>query len=356
MNHSFVLAPIFQGSLLSGRELRQIQLVRRMQRNFQVLVVFFWVAILLGSDLCGRALHFKLPQASLSLSSQHFSMPLPLSSSSTHVFHIDGWWERCVACDCFVQQSETQSAPFIPPWTLRSSFASIFSVFPPSSLIDDLFFSTLFPLLSYYILPPVLFLDVSALFKFQCLLSSLLLYNFSFVIFDKTFFFYFCSPSINFSSAPLSTLLAPLHSVSSFSVSSLLDFFLFWLNCPYPSFHVSSHPLILPILHTSFSLLLISAFLSLSFFCASPRIVFPLFLFSFSLLNLLVSHACPLSLFLLCLSLTFCLSCLHLPCFLFFLASYFFDLSSLTLEAPASSQWWPFSINKAQVGSPFTRQ
>lgn len=149
MNHSFALAPIFQGSLLSVRELLQIQLVRRMQRNFQVLVVFFWVAILLGSDLCGRALHFKLPQASLSLSlslsSQHFSMPLRLSSSSTHVFHIDGWRESCVACDCFVQQSETQSAPFIPPWTLRSSFASIFSVFPPSSLIDDLFFSHTVP-------------------------------------------------------------------------------------------------------------------------------------------------------------------------------------------------------------------
>lgn len=180
---------------------------------------------------------------------------------------------------------------------------------------------------------------------FYCIISVLLSLT------KPSFFSYFCSPSINFSSAPLSTLLAPFHSVSSFSVSSLLDFFLFWLNCPYPFFHVSSHPLILPILHTSFSLLLIAAFLSFILLCFSPHR-----LSSFSLLNLRVSHACPLSLFLLCLSLTFCLSCLHLPCFLFFYASYFFDLSSLTLEAPASSQWWTFSINKAQVGSPFTRK
>lgn len=67
-----------------------------MLTNFQVLVVFFWVVILLGSDLCGRALHFKLAQASLHLSHSlslftTLLLTLPLSSSSTHVFHIDGW-------------------------------------------------------------------------------------------------------------------------------------------------------------------------------------------------------------------------------------------------------------------------
>lgn len=181
MNHSFALAPIFQGSLLSGRELLQIQLVRRMHRNFQVLVVFFWVAILLGSDLCGRALHFKLPQASLSL-----CLSLPNTSPCLSLFlppplmfstQMDG--ERAawlvIALCSRVKRSQRPSfhhgcsALHLPP--------SFLFFLPHHSLMIFLFF--------------------------RCLLSSLLLYNFSFVIFDKTFFF------LIFALPPLTSLLLP---------------------------------------------------------------------------------------------------------------------------------------------------
>lgn len=283
MNHSFALAPIFQGSLFSGRELLQIQLVRRMQRNFQVLVVFFWVAILLGSDLCGRALHFKLPQASISLSFSISLFPTLLHASpSFFLLHscfphrwmareLRGLWLLCAAeWNAVSALHSTMDAPLficLHLFCFSSLITHWWSFFFPHCSLSCLITS----LHQFFFWMCLLYSNFSAFsLLFYCIISVLLSLT------KPSFFSYFCSPSINFSSAPLSTLLAPFHSVSSFSVSSLLDFFLFWLNCPYPFFHVSSHPLILPILHTSFSLLLISAFLSLSFFCASPLIVFPL--------------------------------------------------------------------------------
>lgn len=117
-----------------------------MLANFQVLVVFFWVVILLGSDPRGRALHFKLAPASLhlSLSISLFPtllLPLPLSSSSTHVFP-HRWMVREAAWLLIALCSRVRRSqrPSFHHGRSSSSFASIFSLFPPSSLIDDLFF------------------------------------------------------------------------------------------------------------------------------------------------------------------------------------------------------------------------
>lgn len=171
MNHSFALAPIFQGSLLSGRELLQIQLVRRMQRNFQVLVVFFWVAILLGSDLCGRALHFKLPQASLSL---FLYLSLPNTSPCLSLFlppplmfstQMDG--ERAawlvIALCSRVKRSQRpsfhhgRSALHLPP---------SFLFFLPHHSLMIFFFSGAFSLLFYWIISVLLSLTKPSFFLF----------------------------------------------------------------------------------------------------------------------------------------------------------------------------------------------